>query len=548
MSFVSAAFGRDFLTPEERDWLAAHPVIKVAPDPDFPPYEFFDADGNYQGVGADYLALIEKKLGIDFQVVRYENWAKILNALESREVDISGAITLTPKRSEFLLFTKPHIKVPMVIITRNIVKGELSLDDLNGMRVSVVSGYASHDFLAKDYPEIKLDLVPDVETGLKKVSFGMTDAFIENLGSASYYLEKTEITNLRIAGETGYFYDLALGIRKDWPIFRSILNKALDQIPQEQKQAIFQKWIHLKQRPLISNRRLLIGIAGGIGAFILVLGGVLIWNRSLRAMVRLRTAELRQELSERQRAEAEVRSLNLELEDRVARRTAELKAVNKELESFSYSVSHDLRSPLRSLDGFSQLLLEDYGEQIDSQARDYLQRIRSASQRMAQLIDDMLKLSRISQNEINLASVDLSLLANSIAEEFRASQPDRQVDFIVETGMTATADRNLMGIVLRNLLGNAWKFTGKVHLARIEFGTGVIDDEKVFFVRDNGAGFNMEYANKLFQPFQRLHGVNEFEGTGVGLATVQRVIRRHGGRVWAEAKVNEGATFYFTLP
>ena len=160
----------------------------------------------------------------------------------------------------------------------------------------------------------------------------------------------------------------------------------------------------------------------------------------------------------------------------------------------------------------------------------------------------MLKLSRISRNEMNPAPVDLSRLAESIAEELRVSQPDRRVDFVIEQGVTATADQNIMGIVLRNLLGNAWKFTGKVPQARIEFGTRVIDGEKVFFVRDNGAGFDMEYADKLFQPFQRLHGNREFEGTGIGLATVQRAIRRHGGRIWAEAKVNEGATFYFTLP
>jgi len=222
-------------------------------------------------------------------------------------------------------------------------------------------------------------------------------------------------------------------------------------------------------------------------------------------------------------------------------------ASNKELESFSYSVSHDLRAPLRSMDGFSLILLEGYSDKLDEQGKDYLQRVRSATQRMGMLIDDLLNLSRVTRGEMKHELVDLSALAQSIAAELQKSQPERQVEFIITPGVTANGGAHLLRILLENLLGNAWKFTGKHPTARIEFGTTQVDDEQAFFVRDDGVGFDMTYADRLFGVFQRLHATDDFPGTGVGLATVQRIAYRHGGRVWGEGEVGKGATFYFTL-
>jgi light-regulated signal transduction histidine kinase (bacteriophytochrome) len=245
--------------------------------------------------------------------------------------------------------------------------------------------------------------------------------------------------------------------------------------------------------------------------------------------------------------EEENRQLHAELEQRVIERTAQLKAANKEMESFAYSVSHDLRAPLRSIDGFSLALLEDYKDKLDDEGKDYLKRVRAATQRMAQLIDDMLKLSRITRSDLTYEMVNLSNLVVSVADELRSAEPERQVEFVIKKGLKTKGDLRLLRVVLDNLLGNAWKFTGGHAEARIEFGVSDVEGKTAYFVRDDGAGFDMKYADKLFTTFQRLHSEKEFPGTGVGLALVQHIIHRHGGTVWAEGAVEQGATFWFTI-
>jgi len=253
------------------------------------------------------------------------------------------------------------------------------------------------------------------------------------------------------------------------------------------------------------------------------------------------------DVTDRRRAEEAVHRLNDELEARVQARTAELLAANKELESFAYSISHDLRAPLRGIDGFSHLLAEEYGERLDDNGRGYLERVRRAAQRMGELIDDILELSRVTRYSMHRDSVDLSRLGHEILEELGRAAPLRKVELDVAPGCSAVGDPQLLRVLLQNLLENAWKYTGKTKAARIEFGCERIDGETVFHIRDNGVGFDMKYAERLFAPFQRLHSPEEFEGTGIGLATVARVANRHGGRAWAEAEPDKGAVFRFTL-
>jgi light-regulated signal transduction histidine kinase (bacteriophytochrome) len=243
-------------------------------------------------------------------------------------------------------------------------------------------------------------------------------------------------------------------------------------------------------------------------------------------------------------AEARSRRLTAEL----ARRNAQLTALNQELETFSYSVSHDLRAPLRSIDGFSQILLEDYADRLDGEGTDALRRVRGAATAMGELIDALLALSRVSRLELRRESVDLSALVRTLADDLRRSQPDRATEITVADGVAVEGDRTLLNAALGNLLGNAWKYSQKRVETRIEFGVTDKNGDTVYFVRDNGVGFDMTYVHKLFGAFQRLHRQSEFPGTGVGLATVQRIIHRHGGSVWAEGAIDQGATFYFTLP
>ena len=259
----------------------------------------------------------------------------------------------------------------------------------------------------------------------------------------------------------------------------------------------------------------------------------------------LRMIGTQSDITERKQAEAELQGYRNHLEEMVKQRTAELRDINEELEAFAYSISHDLRTPLRGIDGFSQALLEDYGDKLDDTGRAYLTRVRTATQWLGRLIDSMLQLSGVTRHTMRDTVVSLSAICDEVMGDIRRRDPGRDVAVTIAPDCVVQGDPQLLRVLIENLLGNAWKYTGKQQQAQIEFGRR--SDDGAFFVKDDGAGFDPAYAHKLFVPFQRLHDAHEFEGTGVGLASVQRIVRRHGGRIWAEAQPGLGATFFFTL-
>lgn len=295
------------LNTQQSDWLASHPVITIAPDPDYPPIEYFDESSTYCGIAADYVALLEKKLDIRFEIARVQSWDEILEKARNRQIDMFGAAAQTPQRSEYMLFTHPYVEFPSVIIVRKNVSRSLSLEDLDGMKVAIVSGYADHDYIKNNYPHLQLDEVPTVATGLRKVSFGMADALVVNLAAATYYIEKEGIANLRLAGNTGYTYRLGFGVRKDWPELIDILENGLAQVEPKEKEAIFKKWVHLDHESPFTDQRFLMVVLSGLCVALLLVLGMFLWNRSLKSVVGLRTRDLSNELAERKRAEQALR-------------------------------------------------------------------------------------------------------------------------------------------------------------------------------------------------------------------------------------------------
>jgi PAS domain S-box-containing protein len=295
------------LTPSERAWLNAHPVIRLAPDPDFPPTEFLDANGQHRGIAADYVALLQERLGVRFQIVKLRDWAEVLTKARQREIDVLAAATITPDRSAYLLFGEPYLEFPAVLVTRKNFTGPLDLRRLSGRKVAIKAGYAARYYVQTNYPLIEVDVVPDIQTGLRNVSAGTSDALMENLLSASYYMQKDAITDLHIAGEAEFMYRMAFAVRNDWPILQRILDKGLESITSHEREVIYNKWVPLNAQFLLINKRMTPPFFVGEGFILLLVILGFFWNRSLKRQVARRTGELDAELRERRCIEAALR-------------------------------------------------------------------------------------------------------------------------------------------------------------------------------------------------------------------------------------------------
>ena len=521
------------LNKEEQDWLKKHPVIKVVQDPGWPPIEFADEKGEPSGIANDYLQLIEKKLDIEFKLIKNLSWQEAYSKLQKWEIDMTTSVAVTPVRTEFWSFTKPYMNIPIVILADSNITYIGNLQELNGKKIAVVDGYAFSEWVTHDYPEIIQVKVNSVKEGIGLLKKNEVFAFVDNMLVIGYYIAKLKLANLKIAGDTPYMNSQSMAVRKDWAIFTDILQKALDSISESEHSSIYKKWVPIRYDHGF-DYSLLIRI---IIIFILILITLFLWNQKLS-----------KEIKNRKKAESDLKKLNEELENKVEERTKNLALANKELEAFSYSISHDLRAPLRHISGYINILSEALSNVLSKENKRMMNLISDSAKKLGDLIDALLDFSRKNKSKLTYSDIDTQNLVQSIIDDFTLETKDRNISWEIKKLPRVILDPLLLEQVFYNLISNAIKYTKEKKEAQITIDCHKKDKELVFYIKDNGIGFDMKYADKLFGVFQRLHNSDIYAGIGIGLANVKRIIDRFGGRVWAEGKINEGAVFYFSVP
>ena len=533
-------------------------VLKTIIVDNYSPYTFVNQNGDPDGFSVDLIKAVAEEMGLALKI-HVDTWDPARNALKDGYIDVLPMMAYSKERDEQFDFSVPHTIAYDAFFTRKDAGKIRSLDDLRGKKIIVMKGDQAHDYLLSTGtigPE-QLIFINSLPDALRLLSSGKGDAALMPKLVGLIVVKNLKLSNLELSPIVieAYNRPFSFAVTEGNQPLLERLSQGLSIVKtSDQYSNIYKKWFGALEPPGLSLKTVLKYIGVIILVFMVIGTVLLLWSFSLRRQVAFRTRSLEEEISERKQAEealreseGKYRELSVELEQRVQKRTDQLEGANKELESFAYSVSHDLRAPLRGIDGFSQVLLEDYEEKLDEEGKDYLGRIRSGTQRMGHLIDDLLRLSRLTRSEMRHEPVNLSTLAEKVSVALRESGSERKVTFDITPNLKAHGDRYLLGVAIENLFSNAWKFSSSHDQARIEFGVEKLEGKNAYFIRDDGVGFDMAYADKLFGAFQRLHGTTEFPGSGIGLATVQRIIHRHGGHIWAESKVGEGATFYFTL-
>lgn len=507
------------LTPEERQWLEQHPKIRTAIDPNWAPVEFVDEEGIFQGISADYLKWLEGLLRVKFEVAKELSWQEAMVAFKQGEVDVFTSIRHTSEREEFFEFTDTYTSFPIVIFTGPEVPFVGSMKELDGRRVGVVEGHATRELLAANYPTIELITTRDTVEALEMLSRGELDAYAGNMLVASYYLGRLGYTQIKVAGETPYQYDQRMGVRKDWPILASILNKAINAIPAAERNAIYSRWISVRYERGF-DYDLLWKILAGVAVLFAIF---IYWNRRLAG-------------------------LNRQLV--ISRNEAE--AANRVKSEFLANMSHELRTPLNSIIGFTKLILDGLDGEINKEQCQDLEIVHASSQHLLKLINDLLNLSKIEAGkvELNYQEFPLSDLLSEILPgiEHLAKEKGLTLECSTATGIESLyGDKIRIKQVLINLLGNAIKFTNKggVSLMVSKRNTDVI-----FSVTDTGIGIKKDNLEIIFDGFQQVGPaqIAGYEGTGLGLTISKQFVQMHGGRIWVESKLGKGSTFTFTLP
>lgn len=510
--------GKNILTPKERSWLDAHPIILISPDPKFAPIEFIDKNGNFQGITADYMKLLEKILKIRFTIVWLKSWDEIFRRAQTKEIDMFGAAAKTPQRLRYMKFTKQYVSFPGVFVVRSDVEGSFDLEKIKKKRVATVSGYLWQELIDKDYHKFNFYLVRDVRTGLKQVSSGVVDVFIGNLATVSYQIEKGNFKNLRIAGETGYYANLSFAIRKDWPELLTIIEKGLARITIDERKNISQKWLTFERQPWLLRN----SFWGGLIVFLAIAAFV----------------SFDKYLYERKKSKE------------VLNRSNEMVARAEKLSSLGTLIAgaaHEILNPTNIIGLHAQRILR----RSEKESREYVSAevIYSSVKRISQICDDLRRFSRYEKSTFKFFNPAKTIQdsLNLLLHELRMSNIHYGLD-IDDENIEISGDPNQIQQVLFNLIGNAkdaMPSGGNLRIAAME----VMESDRKWWecrISDTGHGIPEDILPRLFDPFFTTKPADK--GTGLGLSVSYGIIENHGGRIWAESELGQGATFIVHLP
>lgn len=524
------------------------PKILVRGDYDYPPYEFTQ-NGEPTGFNVDLMRTIAKVMGYEVEI-RLGPWNEVRSDLENKRIDVLTGMYYSEERSKLVDFSAPHISVGSGLFVRK-DSNIGSLEEMRGKAILVQNGDIMHDYLKRVGLTDQIIPITEPVEALRMLASGQYDGvLLSSLIQGLYFTKEYGLSNLKAIHTNLQAQRYCFAVSKGNLTLLQDLNEGLNILHRTgQYDEIYNRWFGIYEQNLLERNLYILWVVL-VASALLILS--LLWSWSLRKQVALRTAALA-------RSEEKYRILNAELERRVIERTRQLEESTHEIETFTYSVSHDLRAPLRAINGYSLMLAEEYAELLSPEAQHLLARTQQNTRQMARLIDDLLTFIQIGRQKLVQQIISPELLVRQAMEELSKEQEGRPVEFVLGDLPNCEADPGLIKLVFSHLLSNALKFTRDRPIARIEVGflsqsspqgsaSGLTELESgCFFVRDNGAGFDMRYVDKLFGVFQRLHSPREYEGTGIGLANVQRIINRHGGRIWAQSEINQGATFYFTL-